>query len=179
MEPGQSLAVLTAYKQVMEASWPTLHPDMVERSASWGRASDSDLAYELAGYLSEASMPNVTVRVFWKLGPRFAFAGANAAFARDAGFTNAQDLVGIDDFDPRLPWTHQAAKYRADDAEIVRSGQAKLDIIERQAQPSGVTWVRVGKAPVRLGSGQVIGLLGMYEILDPDVGRKLYLDRLS
>jgi hypothetical protein len=179
MEVGVALAILTAYREVVSASWPDLHPDMDERAPLWPEASESDLGYELAGYLSEASMPHVTVRVFWKLGPRLTFGGCNTAFARDAGFADANDLIGIDDFDPRLPWTGQAAKYRADDKEVMRSGEAKLDIIERQAQTGGgISWVRAGKAPIRLESGEVIGILGMYEMLDADEGRRLFLERL-
>jgi len=180
MEVGVALAILRAYREVVDASWPTLHPDMDERAPLWDEVSESDLGYELAGYLSEASMPHVRVRVFWKLGPRLAFGGCNAAFARDAGFADPAALVGVDDFDPRLPWTHQAAKYRADDKEVMRSRRSQLDIIERQTQTSGeVHWVRAGKAPIFAESGEVIGILGMYEILADDEGRRLFLERLQ
>jgi hypothetical protein len=83
-------------------------------------------------------------------------------------------MVGLDDFDRRLPWVHQAAKYRADDEAVVRSGHSKLDIVERQRGASGViTWVRVGKAPIRTPDG-VIGVLGAYEILDAKTGHRLF-----
>jgi len=87
---------------------------------------------------------------------------------------SSTDLVGRDDFDRSLPWVFQAAKYRADDEAIVGSGHPKLDIIERQKGASGtITWVRVGKAPIRVPTG-VIGVLGMYEILDAETGRRLF-----
>ena len=55
-------------------------------------------------------------------------------FAKDAGLT-VSELVGTDDFDKRLPWRHQAAKYRRDDEGVVKSGKANLDIVEREIQP--------------------------------------------
>ena len=166
-------AILTAYQQVMAASWPDLHPEMVGRAPGWASGSPEALSQELEGYLRAASRPECPVRVFWKLTPDYKFGGCNDHFARDAGVP-AADLVGADDFDRRLPWVHQAAKYRADDEAVVRSGRAKLDIIERQRSATGtITWVRVGKAPLRTMAG-VIGILGMYEMLDADTGRRLF-----
>src|SRR5262249_45825347 len=150
-------AILSAYKQVMEASWPQLHPTMAENSRHWPALGEKELAAELAGYVKQSSASDGSVRVFWKTVPKFAFAGCNALFAQDAGLSNA-DLIGIDDFDRRLPWMNQAAKYRADDRAVAQSGQANLDIIERQASSSGtITWVRAGKAPICVGDGTVIG----------------------
>ena len=84
---------------------------------------------------------------------------------------------GIDDFDKRLPWGHQAAKYRLDDESVFESSTPKLDILERQQSAAGITWVRAGKAPIRKPAGDVIGILGMYELLDSEEGRKLYAAR--
>ena len=84
--------------------------------------------------------------------------------------------MGIDDFDKRLPWGHQAAKYRADDQDVIKQGTAR-DILERQQSATGITWVHVGKAPIRLGDGTVIGVFGMYELLDADTGRRLFAER--
>jgi hypothetical protein len=166
-------AVLEAYQQVMAASWPDLHPDMARRASGWAVASAESLSDELEGYVRAASAPDCPVRVFWKLTPDYKFGGCNEHFARDAGMTSAA-LVGTDDFDRRLPWVHQAAKYRADDESIVKAGRARLDIIERQKSSTGsITWVRVGKAPIKTASA-VIGILGMYELLDQETGRRLF-----
>ncbi|HEY6090919.1 MAG TPA: hypothetical protein VIV83_02930 [Gemmatimonadales bacterium] len=167
--------VLAAYKTVMEASWPHLHPAMKSQSQAWATASAGQLNAELQEYLRASADQNV--RVFWKLGTQFKFGGVNLLFARDGGFSNPADLVGIDDFDRRLPWTHQAAKYRIDDEEVFKSGQAKLDILERQQSKTGITWVRAGKAPIRKPNREVIGILGMYELLDAETGRKLFAER--
>jgi hypothetical protein len=170
--------VLSTYRQVMEASWPNMHPAMADKSRHWARLDEGELRAELAGYLRESEKPGSSVRVFWKLGPKFLFGGCNELFARDAGLA-VRDLIGTDDFDKRLPWAKQAAKYRADDSEVFNTGKANLDIIERQTSATGtVTWVRVGKAPIRKLTGEVIGILGMYELMDEATGTKLYSERL-
>ena len=180
MGVDQSRAILKAYQQVMDASWPALHPDMAQRSRRWPQATADELDAELAGYLEETARSGSPVRIFWKLGPEMIFGGANAAFARDAGLESAADLIGVDDFDTRLPWTRQASKYRDDDEQVFYSRRPRLDIIERQKHSDDSTiWVRVGKVPIVVENGDVIGILGMYEVLDSDVGRRLYAERLQ
>ena len=169
--------VLSAYKQVMDASWPQLHPTMSESSRRWAHLGENELTAELAGYVKQSARPGSSVRVFWKLGPKFVFSGCNELFAQDAGLQVA-DLIGTDDFDKRLPWMNQAAKYRADDRAVAQTGEANLDIIERQTSSSGtITWVRAGKAPIRDAGGTVIGILGMYELLDNATGSRLFGDQ--
>jgi hypothetical protein len=170
-------AILAAYREVRDASWPELNPGLDVRAARWAFAGEDELRRELEGYLRESSDPRRSVRVFYKLGPGLVFAGCNEHFAKDAGLSVAE-LVGLDDFSPRIPWAAQAAKYRADDKEICDAGTSRLDILERQTGSSGVvTWVRVGKAPIRTSQGAVIGILGMYEVLDDKTAQQLYLAR--
>ena len=173
-------AILVAYKQVMDASWPSLHPAMAARSKKWPSASESELKQELAAYLAEASGPGCRVRLFWKFTPGFVFGGCNALFARDAGVASSADVVGTDDSHKQFPWRDQAAKYRADDQNVVNRGVAMLDIVERQQSASGaITWVRVGKTPIRATGSTIIGVFGMYEVLDAATGQKLFLERLT
>lgn len=172
-------AVLVAYKTVMDAFRPDLHPTMAGRSAMWEGANEATLHSELAGYLREASRPECAVRVFWKLGPQLVFGGCNEHFAHDGGLPDAASMVGIDDFDKRLSWRRQAPKYRKDDKAVLATGKAEPNIIERQESPDGkVIWVRVGKAPIRVKSGQVIGVLGMYEVIDEATALKEYGSQL-
>ena len=150
---------------------------MEQRAARWPRAGEAELRAELEGYLEQTAAPTCSVRVFWKLGPGFVFGGVNGHFAHDAGLS-ASDLLGTDDFDARLPWSAQAPKYRADDKEVFESGTAKLDILERQTSPSGaVFWVHVGKAPIRSAGGPVVGVFGMYELIDDKMAQKLFFER--
>lgn len=172
----QLKGVLAAYQQVVSASWPHLHPEMAAHSANWPSATPEALERELQGYIRAAGSSANSVRVFWKFLPNYRFGGCNDQFAHDGGLT-PPDLVGHDDFDKRLPWVHQAAKYRADDEAVVKSGQPKLDIVERQREATGViTWVRVGKTPIRTKDG-VIGVLGAYEVLDAKTGHRLFAEK--
>jgi len=149
---------------------------MADGSRRWPHLSENDLGAELASLIAQSSKSG-SVRVFWKLGPKFQFAGCNELFARDAGLSTTE-LIGADDFDRRLPWMNQAAKYRADDRAVTRSGTASLDIIERQTSSTGeITWVRAGKAPILDAAGTAIGILGMYEILDSETGSRLFGDQ--
>jgi PAS domain-containing protein len=173
-------AILQTYRDVKTASWPELHQGMAQRAPHWASASEAQLKAELQGYLAEASARSSPVRVFWKLGPDFHFGGCSEHFARDAGLPSPEAIVGLDDFSPKLPWGAQAAKYRADDKEVYDTAQAKLDILERQTSGTGaVQWVRVGKAPIKGADGKVIGLLGMYELLDEKTAQRLYFERLK
>ena len=172
-------AILSAYQQVAAASWPDLNPSMKSRSARWATASAADLRAELDGYLREVAPPRSNVRIMWKTGPKFHFGGCNEAFAQDAGL-KAAELIGIDDFDKRLPWRHQAAKYRRDDETVAKTGKASLDIIERQESTDGGTsWVRAGKAPLKLPNGTSFGILGMYEVVDAATGRNLFMQSMK
>jgi hypothetical protein len=176
MTAEQARGILTAYQQVITASWPDLHPEMAAHAPSWPSANAEALERELEGYLRAASGPESLVRVFWKLLPGYTFGGCNEHFAHDAGLSGAE-LLGHDDFDRRLPWVYQAAKYRADDEAVVHSGHSRLNIVERQRSATGgITWVRVGKAPIRASTG-VIGVLGAYEMLDPKTGRRLFIEK--
>jgi hypothetical protein len=171
--------VLVAYRTVKNGSWPQLHPAMDRRGPKWATAKDSELASEVDGYLKETDAPGCNVRVFWKLGPKFLFAGCNERFAKDAGLP-AVELMGMDDFDPRLPWGAQASKYRADDLEVFQATVPKLDILERQKSASGdVIWVRVGKAPILTPDGTARGILGMYELLDDKEAKKIFFARTT
>lgn len=176
MSAERTRAVLVAYQQVTAASWPDLHPEMAARSLGWSSADADALERELQGYVRATSAPDCPVRVFWKLLPGYTFGGCNEHFAHDAGLSSAE-LLGHDDFDRRLPWVFQAAKYRADDEAVVQSPHPKLNIVERQRSATGViTWVRVGKAPIRTAAG-VIGVLGMYEVLDAETGRRAFAEQ--
>jgi hypothetical protein len=172
-------AILLAYQQVAAASWPDLNPGMKSRASRWSSAPAAELRAELDGYLREVAPPRSNVRVMWKSGPKFVFGGCNELFAKDSGL-GAAELIGTDDFDKRLPWRHQAAKYRRDDETVVKTGQANLDIIERQESSAGeMTWVRAGKAPLKLPDGTSFGLLAMYEIVDAATGRALFMKSMK
>ena len=102
----------------------------------------------------------IPVRVFWK-DQNLVYLGCNTAFARDAGFAGAEDIIGKDDC--QMAWREQAEAYRDDDRKILKSGQAKLVYEETQTTPEGKTITLLSsKLPLRNARGEIIGVLGTY-----------------
>jgi len=111
--------------------------------------------------LLQEILGQIPVRVFWK-DAELRYLGCNALFARDAGFSTPDEIIGKDDF--QMAWREQADLYRADDFKVMSSGQPKLDYEEPQTSADGnKIWLRTSKVPLRDGNGKIIGLLGLYE----------------
>ncbi len=123
--------------------------------------------------LLQEILGQIHVRVFWK-DRELRYLGCNTLFAKDAGFSVPEDLIGKDDF--QMAWREQAELYRADDLRVMTSGQPKLDFEEQQTTPDGhQIWLRTSKVPLRDGDGNIIGMLGMY---DDVTARKQAMDAL-
>jgi two-component system, cell cycle sensor histidine kinase and response regulator CckA len=108
----------------------------------------------------EGILNAMPVRVFWK-DKNLVYRGCNAAFAGDAGFTEAKDLIGKDDY--QMGWRNQAELYRNDDRRVIESGCAKLLVEEPQTTPEGNTiTLLTSKIPLRGFKGEINGVLGTY-----------------
>ena len=104
---------------------------------------------------------SIPTRIFWK-DRDSRFLGCNALFARDAGVSSLQELVGKSDFD--MPWKDRAKRIRSDDLEIMKSAMPKLGFEERRTTSDGRTvWLRTSKAPLFDADDNVIGVLGISE----------------
>jgi diguanylate cyclase (GGDEF)-like protein/PAS domain S-box-containing protein len=127
----------------------------VEAAASPPPSTDLTAEAMLAAVLDALS-----VGMFWK-DRESRILGCNQKFAEDSGGTRPEDIIGKTNFDfyPK----EQADAYRADDLEVINSGQPKLGIEEPLLLPSGETaWIETNKAPLRNSSGEIIGLLATY-----------------
>lgn len=106
-------------------------------------------------------LDTVPVRVFWK-DRESRYLGCNLPFAKDAGLTAPDQVVGRSDFEIGL--NEQAELYRADDRQVMESGVPKLGYEEPQTAPRGErVWLRTSKIPLRDAAGAVVGVLGTYE----------------
>ena len=126
---------------------------------------------------------NAPARIFWK-DRASRYLGCNTQFAKDAGRSSPDELTGNTDFD--MGWKDQAELYRADDQAVMESGKSKLGFEEPQMTPDGNTiWLRTSKVPLRDESGQVIGILGLYEDIterkqaEEDIYRLAFYDPLT
>jgi len=106
-------------------------------------------------------LETVPLRVFWK-DTQLRYLGCNSAFARDAGLTSPQQLIGKDD--TQMGWHEQAALYQADDRRVLEGGQPRLNFEEPQTTSDGhQIWLRTSKVPLRDDGGQTLGVLGIYD----------------
>ncbi len=120
---------------------------------------ESDLAR--SRNLLQSVIDNVPVMAFWKdLDLRYL--GCNPMFAQASGEASPADVIGKDDY--QLGWQPEADLYRADDREVIASGQSKLNYEELMSTPEGEhRWLRTSKVPLRSPDGAVIGVLGLAE----------------
>lgn len=96
---------------------------------------------------------------FFAKNSRFQIVCANRHFIESLGLREEADIIGKDDFDffPKS----LAENFRRDDEEILRTGQARLNIVELFFNPQGIPdWFITNKMPLRDKRGQVIGLMG-------------------
>jgi two-component system, cell cycle sensor histidine kinase and response regulator CckA len=129
------------------------HIDITERK----RAEEKLLASQR---MIEGIINTIPARVFWK-DKSLVYLGCNAAFARDAGFTDPKDVIGKDDY--QMGWRDQAELYRGDDRQVIESGCSKLLIEEPQTTPEGDTiTLLTSKIPLRDSTGKTTGILGTY-----------------
>ena len=111
--------------------------------------------------LLQSIVENLPIRVFWK-DAESRYLGCNTAFARDAGFSHPEELLGKDDF--QMGWREQAELYRADDKRVMDFGTPIIGIEEPQTTPDGQTiCLRTSKVPLRDAGNKVVGLLGIYD----------------
>ncbi len=111
--------------------------------------------------LLQAVINNIPVRIFWKdLDCRYL--GCNHTFANDAGFANAVQLIGKDDYAINQP--EQAEMLRADDRMVMSTAIARLNFEEQRIILDGSKrWFRTSKVPLYDEVSHVIGVLGIYE----------------
>ncbi len=100
--------------------------------------------------------------IFWK-DRNSAYLGCNPNFARHAGLSSPDEIVGKTDYD--LPWRKEETDfYRESDRRVVEADSPEFHIIESQLQADGKqAWVETNKVPLHDAKGNVVGILGTYE----------------
>jgi PAS domain S-box-containing protein len=161
------VTTLTAVVILVSLTWWTarsLHRVDVERQRAEAALADN---YQLMRTLID----NLPDYIFVKDADN-RFLINNVAHVRALGAASQSEVLGKRDedfFDPDL-----AARYRADDEEVIRSGRPQLDKEERllisadgdgggddRAGPAAERWVAATKVPYRNVQGVVAGLVGI------------------
>ena len=103
-------------------------------------------------------------RIFWK-DTNLRYLGCNLAFAQDAGVDSPEDVLGKTDYD--LAWTPEDTElYRSDDRMVLETGKCKLNFEERQTRSEDrVEWLETTKRPLHSANGELVGVLGTYQII--------------
>ena len=108
--------------------------------------------------LIEGIINAIPVRIFWK-DRNSVYLGCNSIFARDAGFSDQNDIIGKDDF--QMGWRDQAELYRSGDRQVMESGIPILLNEEPQTTPEGNTIILLtNKIPLKNSNGEIYGILG-------------------
>jgi PAS domain S-box-containing protein len=126
--------------------------------------------------LLQTIIDTVPIRIFWKdRGLRYL--GCNPLFARDAGYSSPEEMIGKDDY--QMAWAGHAELYRADDRTVMETGHPKLFFDEQvQSQDGKLMWVRTSKIPLKNEFSEVIGVLGIYEdITDRKTAEQMLIEK--
>ncbi|MFL9908125.1 sensor domain-containing protein [Paraburkholderia sp. RL17-337-BIB-A] len=107
----------------------------------------------------ETVIDNIPQRIFWK-DQESRYLGCNMAFARDAGLSYSEQVVGKSDSE--MPWRAYAELLNEHDREVVTTGVPKMNF-EVDVLIDGVHRTMVtSKLPFTDSDGRVIGVLGSY-----------------
>ncbi|WP_299415938.1 GAF domain-containing protein [Acaryochloris sp. IP29b_bin.148] len=100
--------------------------------------------------------------IFWK-DRQSTFLGCNLAFAKDAGLSDPNQIVGLTDYD--LPWSKEESDwYRQCDRKIMDQNAPEYRIVETQIQADGrQIWLETSKLPLLNSEQEIVGMLGFYE----------------
>jgi PAS domain S-box-containing protein len=157
-------AGITAWQSLLES-----YVDITERKLSedalaknYNELHETMQRLERSKNMLQLIIESVPARVFWK-DKDLRYLGCNTLFARDAGFSDPQHLLGKDDFS--MGWKDQADLYRTDDRQVMESRRPKLNIPEPQTTPAGgKIWLNTSKVPLQMPDGEVFGVLGFMRI---------------
>jgi PAS domain S-box-containing protein len=109
--------------------------------------------------LFETLMEQIADRVYIKdTKGRFVF--VSDALVRAHGKKHHSELIGMSDFD--FYDEDSAKSFYAEEVQILRTSQPVVNRVEQEVWLDGrVSWVSVSKVPLRLDSGEAVGILGI------------------
>ncbi|CAD6522245.1 hypothetical protein LMG27952_01449 [Paraburkholderia hiiakae] len=107
----------------------------------------------------ESVIDNIPQRIFWK-DAQSRYLGCNMTFARDAGLSYPEQIIGK--FDDDLPWRAYADGMREQDREVIESGLPRINYEDNLAIDGLHRTTLTSKLPLLDGDGRVIGVLGSY-----------------
>ncbi|MGD0597803.1 MAG: PAS domain S-box protein [Sedimentisphaerales bacterium] len=107
-------------------------------------------------------MNSIPQAIFWK-DRNLAYLGCNPVFARHAGLSSPEKVIGKTDYD--MPWRKEETEsYRQCDQRVMENNTGEYHITESQLQAGGKqAWLDTNKVPLHNSEENVVGVLGTYE----------------
>ncbi|MGO4377230.1 EAL domain-containing protein [Pseudoduganella sp. RAF19] len=111
--------------------------------------------------MQQLVIDHIPHQIFWK-DLELRYQGCNDVFARAAGLRSREEVAGKSDFD--FPWSHNAERIRAEDRQIISSGEPSLNREDHLPFADGsLHWFLINKLPLHDVAGNTIGVLGTIE----------------
>ncbi|OLP18899.1 hypothetical protein BST81_08260 [Leptolyngbya sp. 'hensonii'] len=107
-------------------------------------------------------LDNLPLFIFWK-DRNSVYLGCNQRFAHVAGFAHPRHIFGKTD--DEMPWRPEEREaFLALDRLVMETNTPRYNVIESQRTADGrQTWSETSKIPLRDATGQVIGILGIFQ----------------
>lgn len=119
----------------------------------------AEVEAQRSNQMLETVIDNIPQRIYWK-DAESRYLGCNMTFARDAGLSYPEQIVGRTDDD--LPWRAYANSMRAQDREVIDAGLPRLNYEEDLTIDGLHRTTITSKLPLLDGDGRVMGVLGTY-----------------
>ncbi|NIE66985.1 EAL domain-containing protein [Burkholderia sp. Ax-1719] len=119
----------------------------------------AEVEAQRSNQMLETVIDNIPQRIYWK-DAESRYLGCNMTFARDAGLSYPEQIVGRTDDD--LPWRAYANTMRAQDREVIDAGLPRLNYEEDLTIDGLHRTTITSKLPLLDGDGRVMGVLGTY-----------------
>jgi len=146
----------------------------MKKSAHTPASEDNILLKASPKRLFESLMEQTADRIYIK-DRKSRFVAVSQTLADIHGYSNRSELEGVTDFD--LFSNEHAQQAFDDEQRIIKTGKSMINVVEKETWPDGsIRWVMSSKAPLKLQSGKLVGILGITRDI---TNEKLAQERLA
>lgn len=146
----------------------------MKKSAHKPASEDNILLKASPKRLFESLMEQTADRIYIK-DRKSRFVAVSQTLADIHGYSNRSELEGVTDFD--LFSNEHAQQAFDDEQRIIKTGKSMINVVEKETWPDGsIRWVMSSKAPLKLQSGKLVGILGITRDI---TNEKLAQERLA
>ena len=155
-EPIRSNQIAQLQQEIKELKQKNAHLEgllktQLEQEKSLKRLEEKVLLFQLV-------LDNIPSLIFWKDQDSI-FQGCNQKWAKAAGFSHPEEVIGKTDYD-LYPKTINVAEYIEKDRYVIESGEAQYHV---EYKPKKDLWYDTRKIPIRDHQGNIVGILATIE----------------